>query len=54
MNSDPPVPASRKRRIFLVDDHPLVREGLTTYEFRLYDSDHNLLIDKVVVAAAAQ
>jgi DNA-binding NarL/FixJ family response regulator len=29
MNSNPSVTASRKRRIFLVDDHPLVREGLT-------------------------
>ena len=29
MNSNPSVAATRKRRIFLVDDHPLVREGLT-------------------------
>jgi DNA-binding NarL/FixJ family response regulator len=29
MNSNPSVTASRRRRIFLVDDHPLVREGLT-------------------------
>ena len=29
MNSDPPSSAPRRRRIFLVDDHPLVREGLT-------------------------
>jgi len=29
MNSDPPVTGMRKRRIFIVDDHPLVREGLT-------------------------
>src|SRR5438309_11572027 len=29
MNSNPSVAAARKRRIFLVDDHPLVREGLT-------------------------
>jgi DNA-binding NarL/FixJ family response regulator len=28
MNSDPSVAAARKYRIFLVDDHPLVREGL--------------------------
>jgi DNA-binding NarL/FixJ family response regulator len=29
MNSNPSASAPRKRRIFLVDDHPLVREGLT-------------------------
>src|SRR2546428_3585005 len=29
MNSDPPIGMPRRRRIFLVDDHPLVREGLT-------------------------
>jgi DNA-binding NarL/FixJ family response regulator len=29
MNSDPSISAPRRRRIFLVDDHPLVREGLT-------------------------
>src|SRR5882757_7536831 len=29
MNSNPSVVATRKRRVFLVDDHPLVREGLT-------------------------
>ena len=29
MNLNPSVVATRKRRIFLVDDHPLVREGLT-------------------------
>jgi DNA-binding NarL/FixJ family response regulator len=29
MNSNPSAQAARKRRIFLVDDHPLVREGLT-------------------------
>ncbi len=29
MNSKPSVAPARKRRIFLVDDHPLVREGLT-------------------------
>ena len=29
MNSNPSVAPARKRRIFLVDDHPLVREGLT-------------------------
>jgi len=29
MNSNPSVVAARKRRVFLVDDHPLVREGLT-------------------------
>src|SRR5437016_14451689 len=29
MNSNPSVAAARKRRIFLVHDHPLVREGLT-------------------------
>ena len=29
MNSNPSVVPARKRRIFLVDDHPLVREGLT-------------------------
>jgi DNA-binding NarL/FixJ family response regulator len=29
MNSNPSVAAARKHRIFLVDDHPLVREGLT-------------------------
>jgi DNA-binding NarL/FixJ family response regulator len=29
MNSDRPVTGMRKRRIFIVDDHPLVREGLT-------------------------
>jgi DNA-binding NarL/FixJ family response regulator len=28
MNSNPSVTPARKRRIFLVDDHPLVREGL--------------------------
>ena len=28
MNSNPTVAAARKRRVFLVDDHPLVREGL--------------------------
>jgi DNA-binding NarL/FixJ family response regulator len=28
MNSNPSVTPVRKRRIFLVDDHPLVREGL--------------------------
>src|SRR4030095_13823110 len=28
MNSNPSVNPARKRRIFLVDDHPLVREGL--------------------------
>src|SRR5215472_14976196 len=29
MNSESPVTTVRRRRIFLVDDHPLVREGLT-------------------------
>jgi DNA-binding NarL/FixJ family response regulator len=29
MNSNPCANAARKHRIFLVDDHPLVREGLT-------------------------
>jgi DNA-binding NarL/FixJ family response regulator len=29
MNSNPSTATARKRRIFLVDDHPLVREGLT-------------------------
>src|SRR5256712_13674948 len=29
MNSDPPIGTPRRRRIFVVDDHPLVREGLT-------------------------
>src|ERR1700756_789433 len=29
MNSESPAPTVRRRRIFLVDDHPLVREGLT-------------------------
>lgn len=29
MNSSPSANVARKRRIFLVDDHPLVREGLT-------------------------
>jgi DNA-binding NarL/FixJ family response regulator len=29
MNSNPSTNATRKHRIFLVDDHPLVREGLT-------------------------
>jgi DNA-binding NarL/FixJ family response regulator len=28
MNSKPPATVARKSRIFLVDDHPLVREGL--------------------------
>jgi DNA-binding NarL/FixJ family response regulator len=28
MNSKPPATVARKNRIFLVDDHPLVREGL--------------------------
>src|SRR4029450_4080838 len=30
MNSNPSVNPARKRRIFLVDDHPLVRQGLAT------------------------
>jgi DNA-binding NarL/FixJ family response regulator len=29
MKSDPPISMARRRRIFLGDDHPLVREGLT-------------------------
>ena len=29
MNPDLPITGVRKRRIFIVDDHPLVREGLT-------------------------
>jgi DNA-binding NarL/FixJ family response regulator len=29
MNSNPSANVARKRRVFLVDDHPLVREGLT-------------------------
>src|SRR5215831_19489609 len=29
MNSEPPITSMRKGRIFIVDDHPLVREGLT-------------------------
>ena len=29
MNSNASATAARKNRIFLVDDHPLVREGLT-------------------------
>jgi DNA-binding NarL/FixJ family response regulator len=29
MNSNPSANATRKHRVFLVDDHPLVREGLT-------------------------
>jgi DNA-binding NarL/FixJ family response regulator len=29
MNSNPSIASARKRRVFLVDDHPLVREGLT-------------------------
>src|SRR5262249_31884165 len=29
MNSEPSITGTRKRRIFIVDDHPLVREGLT-------------------------
>jgi DNA-binding NarL/FixJ family response regulator len=29
MNSNPSTNAERKNRVFLVDDHPLVREGLT-------------------------
>ena len=29
MNSDPPITGMRKGRLFIVDDHPLVREGLT-------------------------
>jgi len=29
MNSNPSANAGRKSRVFLVDDHPLVREGLT-------------------------
>ena len=29
MNSSPPKTVTRKSRVFIVDDHPLVREGLT-------------------------
>jgi DNA-binding NarL/FixJ family response regulator len=29
MNCDPSATAARKHRVFIVDDHPLVREGLT-------------------------
>src|SRR5438046_10070379 len=29
MSSSPSITMPRRRRIFLVDDHPLVREGLT-------------------------
>ncbi|PYK09622.1 MAG: DNA-binding response regulator [Verrucomicrobia bacterium] len=29
MNANPSITTTRRRRIFLVDDHPLVREGLT-------------------------
>src|SRR5436189_1595320 len=29
MSSSPSITVPRRRRIFLVDDHPLVREGLT-------------------------
>ena len=28
MNSDPPVTVMRKHRIFVVDDHPLFRQGV--------------------------
>src|SRR5437899_7094046 len=29
MNTSPSRPVARKSRVFIVDDHPLVREGLT-------------------------
>ena len=40
MSSSPSVTASRRRRIFLVDDHPLVREGLTN----LINGQTNLIV----------
>ena len=40
MNSNPSVAPARKRRIFLVDDHPLVREGLTN----LINGQNDLII----------
>jgi len=40
MNSDPSVAAARKYRIFLVDDHPLVREGLAN----LINGQHDLIV----------
>jgi DNA-binding NarL/FixJ family response regulator len=40
MNSNPTVTPARKRRIFLVDDHPLVREGLAN----LINEQNDLII----------
>jgi DNA-binding NarL/FixJ family response regulator len=40
MNSNSSVAPPRKRRIFLVDDHPLVREGLAN----LINGQHDLIV----------
>lgn len=40
MTSNPSVTSARKYRIFLVDDHPLVREGLTN----LINGQNNLIV----------
>src|SRR6266536_6165542 len=40
MDSTPTTGAPRKRRIFLIDDHPLVREGLAN----LINGQHDLLV----------
>jgi DNA-binding NarL/FixJ family response regulator len=40
VNSNSSVASARKRRIFLVDDHPLVREGLTN----LINEQHDLVV----------
>jgi DNA-binding NarL/FixJ family response regulator len=40
MNSNPSVTPTRKRRVFLVDDHPLVREGLAN----LINAQNDLIV----------
>lgn len=40
MDSTPTAGAPRKNRIFLIDDHPLVREGLTN----LINGQHDLIV----------
>ena len=40
MDSTPTTGAPRKNRIFLIDDHPLVREGLTN----LINGQHDLIV----------